>query len=137
VNRPQQGYREIEHTADWELEVWGPDLSALLGQAAHGMYHLMGIECDAEPRQHRRLEIAADDREQLLVEFLKELLYLAESERLAFDRLALEVAGHRLKARLEGARIQAQTKEIKAVTYHRLEVHDTDRGLETRIVFDV
>jgi SHS2 domain-containing protein len=137
VNRPEQGYREVEHTADWELEVWGPDLSAMLGQAARGMYRLMGIELEVEPRQHRRLELAADDREQLLVEFLVELLYLVESERLAFDRFDLEVAGHRLKAGLEGARIQAQAKEIKAVTYHRLEVRDTDYGLETWIVFDV
>jgi SHS2 domain-containing protein len=127
----------VEHTADWELEVWGEDQSALLEQAARGMYHLMGIELDVEPRQHRRLELATGDREQLVVEFLVELLYLAESERLAFDRFELEVAGHRLRAGLKGARIQTQAKEIKAVTYHRLEVRDTARGLETRIVFDV
>lgn len=137
MNQPQQGWREVEHTADWEVEVWGPDLSTLLEQAAQGMYRLMGIELEEEPRQRRRLEVAADDREQLLVEFLKELLYLVESERLAFDRFDLEVAGHRLKADLEGARIQAHAKEIKAITYHRLEVRDTRRGLETRVVFDV
>ena len=137
MNRPQQGSRENEHTADWELEVWGPDLSALLAQAAQGMYRLMGIELDAEGRQRRRLELAADDREQLLVEFLVELLYLAESERLAFDRFNLEVVGDRLSADLEGARVRSQAKEIKAVTYHRLVVSDTEHGLETRIVFDV
>jgi len=137
VNSSRQGYREVEHTADWELEIWGPDMVALLGQAAQGMYHLMGIELDAGPRQQRRLELAADDREQLLVEFLVELLYLAESERLAFDRVDLEVFGHRLSADLEGARVRAQTKEIKAVTYHRLAVRDTEHGVETRVVFDV
>ncbi len=137
MNSSRQGYREVEHTADWELEIWGPDMAALLGQAAQGMYHLMGIELDAGPRQQRRLELAADDREQLLVEFLVELLYLAESERLAFDRVDLEVVGHRLSADLEGARLRAQTKEIKAVTYHRLAVRDTEHGLETRVVFDV
>ena len=101
------------------------------------MYRLMGIELDVEPRQQRRLELAADDREQLLVEFLKELLYLVESERLAFDRFDLDAAGHRLRAELEGARVRTQAKEIKAVTYHRLAVRDTGHGLETRIVFDV
>ena len=137
MDLPEQGYREVEHTADWELEVWGPDMAALLERAARGMYHLMGVELDEGPRQQRRFELAADDREQLLVEFLVELLYLAESERLAFDRLDLEVVGHGLNAHLVGARVRSQTKEIKAVTFHRLEVRDTERGLETRVVFDV
>ena len=137
MNRSERGWREVEHTADWELEVWGPDIAALLDEAARAMYRLMGLELDDGPRQRRRLELEADDREQLLVEFLVELLYLAESERLAFDRLDLEVAEGRLRADLEGARVRAQAKEIKAVTYHRLAVRDTERGLETRIVFDV
>jgi len=137
VNRCERGYREVEHTADWELEVWGPDMAALLKQAAEGMYRLMGIELESKPRQRRRVEIEANDREQLVVEFLVELLYLAESERLAFDRLDVELAGHRLIAGLEGAPIRVQAKEIKAVTYHRIAVRDTERGLETRVVFDV
>jgi SHS2 domain-containing protein len=37
------GYREREHTADWELEVWAPDLPRLLEQAARGMYRLAGL----------------------------------------------------------------------------------------------
>ena len=112
-------------------------MPALLAQAAQGMYRLMGIEIEDETRQRRRLEIEADDREQLLIEFLLELLYFAESEGLAFDRLDLDVAAQHLRADLEGARVRAQAKEIKAVTYHRLTVRDTERGLETRIVFDV
>ena len=132
-----QGHRELEHTADWALEVWAPDLAALLAESARGMYGLMGVVLAEGERQRRRLELAAADRESLLVDFLAELLYLAESEGLAFDSLELEAADGRLAARLEGAPIQAHTKDIKAVTYHRLEVRDTERGLLTRIVFDV
>jgi SHS2 domain-containing protein len=38
---------------------------------------------------------------------------------------------------VEGAPIQTQSKEIKAVTYHNLEIRETSRGLEVSIVFDV
>ena len=131
------GYREIEHTADWELEVWGPDMAALLEQAARGMYRLMGVELAVGERTERCLVIEAADEEALLVDFLGELLYLAESEGLAFDRLALEVDGDRASARLEGAVISSQTKEVKAVTFHRLAIMETDSGWQTRIVFDV
>lgn len=132
-----QGHRELEHTADWALEVWAPSLAGLLDEAARGMYALMGVVLAGGPRERRRIELEAADRETLLVDFLAELLYLAESEGLAFDDLELEVADGRLAASLEGAPIAAHTKEIKAVTYHRLEVRHSDQGLETLIVFDV
>jgi SHS2 domain-containing protein len=131
------GHRELEHTADWELEVWGPNMSALIAEAARGMYGLMGVEISKDARCHRQIELAADDREQLLVSFLGELLFLAESENLAFDGFLLRVDGTMLLARLEGGSIVKCTKEIKAVTFHRLEISETGRGLETSIIFDV
>ncbi len=85
------GHRELEHTADWELEVWGPDMAALIGEAARGMYGLMGVEISDDARCHRRLELLADDREQLLVSFLGDLLFLAETENLAFDGFLLQI----------------------------------------------
>ena len=137
MNNPPPGHREIEHTADWELEVWAPDLPALMEEAARGMYELMGVEVSEESRCHRQIELLADDREQLLVSFLGELLFLVEDEDLAFDGFLLKVDDTSLLARLEGGSIVSRSKEIKAVTYHRLEISETKRGLETSIIFDV
>lgn len=137
VEQAAQGHRELEHTADWALEVWAPDLTSLLAEAARGMYRLMGVVLADGARQRRRIELTAADRESLLVDFLAELLYLAESEGLAFDVLELEAAEDWLRAKLEGAPMRSHTKDIKAVTYHHLKVRDTARGVETRIVFDV
>lgn len=134
------GYREREHTADWELEVWGPDMSALLEQAARGMYALSGVRLWSSPRLTRELEMQAPDRESLLVGFLSELLYLGDEQRIAFDRFDLKVLGGdqlRLHASLEGAEIESQSKEIKAVTYHNLEVIEHDGRLIARVIFDV
>lgn len=132
-----RGHREIEHTADWEVEVWGPDMAALLEEAALGMYAMLGIELADQPRQRRRFELEGDDNEAIIVDFLAELLFLQESERLAFDKVQIIDHQGRLHANLEGAAVRQQAREIKAVTYHRLQVRDTARGLETRIVFDV
>ena len=131
------GSREIEHTADWELEVWGPDAVALFTAAATGMNRLMGIALAEDSRRNRRIELEAADREGLLVDFLAELLYLGEVEGRGFDVFDLAVSGNRLTGTIDGAPIASQTKEIKAVTYHRLRIHETDRGLRTRVVFDV
>ena len=131
------GHREVEHDADWQLEVWAPDMAALLEEAARGTYELMEVEISEEARLHRQIEIAADDREQLLVSFLEELLFVAESENVAFDGYLLSLHDGSLVARLEGGSILSRGKEIKAVTYHQLEIAEKKRGLETSIVFDV
>ena len=131
------GYRELEHTADWELEVWAPDMAELLEIAARGMYHLMGVELDPGPRQDRRLTLEAADREALLVDFLGELLFIHEAEGVVFDDFDLTVDGGRLEAALTGSSAGTKAKEIKAVTYHGLRVAETERGVETRVVFDV
>ncbi len=134
-------YREIEHTADWALEVTAPDEASLLTEAARGMYALAGTRLAPVPSLSRRLELSAPDLEGLLVRFLEELLYLSESEGAAFDAFSLRVefAGDEwhLHADLGGAPIEGMNKEIKAVTWHNLRVRRTPRGLHTVLVFDV
>lgn len=137
VNQSLRGHREVEHTADWELEVWAEDLAHLLAEAARGMYELMEVRVSDTDRRPLRLELEADDSEQLLVAFLNELLHLLDHESIAFDGFLLKADGGRLDARLEGGAVTARGKEIKAVTFHRLTVRDTGAGFETRIVFDV
>ena len=131
------GFQEQPHTADWALGVWAPDLVGLLQEAARGMYALMHTRLQAEPREAYRFEIAALDRETLLVMFLSELLYFTQRDDVAFDQFDLTHDGKRLIAEVEGAPIESVAKEIKAVTYHNLAVRETERGLEATIVFDV
>lgn len=133
----QAGFREIEHTADWELEVWAPDLPALLEQAARGMNALSGVQIEQGPVQQRSFVLPATDSEKLLVSFLSELLYAQERDGLVFVRFNLTLHEDRLLARVEGVPLHSLEKEIKAVTYHNLKLRQTQRGVEARIVFDV
>jgi SHS2 domain-containing protein len=135
--RSNAGFEEIEHTADWALKVWAPDLPALFEQAALGMDSLAGIELDGESSLDRRLELKAPDAESLLVAFLSEVLHFAESEQIGFRSYSIRITSERLTASLEGAPILQASKEIKAVTYHQLAIKATPYGLETQIVFDV
>jgi len=134
---PNAGFVELQHTADWEIEAWAPDLPRLFEQAAIGMYALSGTHLYPEPRITRSLELAAEDAESLLVKFLAELLYIGEQYGLAFDGFDLRITSGNLSARLHGAPMTEQSKEIKAVTYHQLTIQPGPRGLEARIVFDV
>jgi SHS2 domain-containing protein len=139
----ETGHRELEHTADWALEVWAPDLRELLEEAARGMYDLMGVELEAQTAEAKIcFSVDGIDREDLLVTFLSELLFYSEIRHMAFDAFELELddddAAPSVSAALEGRPIETLDKEIKAVTYHGLEVREReDGGLSARVTFDV
>lgn len=135
--RKTAGYREAEHTADWEIEVWAPDLPSLLEYAARGMYALSGVNLKPGPRITRRFEFQISDGESVLVDFLSELIYLGEVEGVGFDGFEFTMDGDILLAKISGAPIQSQSKSIKAVTYHNLKIRESPDGLNATIVFDV
>ncbi len=133
----EAGYREIEHTADWKLLVWAPDLQTLLEQSARGMYALSQATLANVPRVDRVFEIPFRDRESLVVDFLSELLFYNEDEGLGFDTFQITLEEDVCKFYVSGAPLESLGKEIKAVTYHGIEVRESENGLEVSIVFDV
>lgn len=133
------GYEEVEHTADCALRIFGPDMKQLMLNAAKGMNSLLGYSLPEAPQTvERRFELEAIDPESLLVEWLSELAYLAESEMLVFDQIRIDrISPNTLEAVARGCRVHDLRKNIKAVTYHNLAIRHTAKGLETTVVFDV
>jgi SHS2 domain-containing protein len=127
----------VAHTADWALEVWAPDMAGLLAEAAEGMYALCQVEEDEDAVEKTSIHIAGAQAEQLLVEFLAELVYRMERDRLKFDVLDAVMQGDSAAVEVAGRRIRKQTKEIKAVTYHVLKIEQDAAGLRAVVVFDV
>ena len=131
------GFEEIPHTADWSIRVWAQDLEGLLAESARGMCWLAGVELAGEPRITKTFESEEADNESLLVAFLSELVYYAEQENLGFDSFDIQIKNGRLKVEMQGAPLKSLSKAIKAVTWHKLEIRESARGLEVEIVFDV
>ncbi len=133
------GYREIEHTADWALEVWGEDIAGLLTAAAQGALHLAGIRAGQGPIREVRFSLPASDPETALVEFLSEVLYRAQYEHcvpVAFDAVVWD--GKHVQAHMRCGPLAGLEKEIKAVTYHGLRVTQGEDGRwRAVVVFDV
>jgi SHS2 domain-containing protein len=140
LNHPANGgFEVVDHTADWALRVYGRDLRHLFCYAAEGMITLMVADPAAVSQEtERHLEFTAPDAETLLVDWLGELAYLAESELLVFPDFQIdELTPERLSVTMRGGQAAEFQKHIKAVTYHGLEITPTERGLEATIVFDV
>lgn len=141
-------YRELEHTADRALKVWGEGLSDLLAGAARGMCSLMGDLGNLTPDVWRTIRVEADDREALLVHWLNELLYVIEQEGLLFlefhvesvtlsEKVWAETAPAMLVAYVGGAVAPVTRSHIKAATFHDLALVEDSTGWSVTITFDV
>ncbi|MHC4233495.1 MAG: archease [Planctomycetota bacterium] len=141
-------WRTIEHTADLGIEVEAGSLERLFEAGAHGLAGvLLGSEhgsAGSAPNSAttwRRMVLEAPDREALLVDWLRELLYVQSSEGLLIA--AAEIA------ELEDTKLVAQAgfsqppvsagveRELKGVTYHDLEISQRGDGWFARVVFDL
>ena len=78
------------------------------------------------------------DFEGLLILFLEELLYRLTEDYMLYEIIKVNIESEfSLKAQLKGTQIKAYQRDIKAVTYHNLNIQRTDDGYSVNVVFDI
>jgi SHS2 domain-containing protein len=136
-------YEFFEHTADIGARVYGATLPELFVNAARAMYEAMGELREGEGRKTRDLAIEAATLEDLLHDWLAELLFEFEAHHTLYDEFEFSACEPgRLAAELRGAKVDfsrsAPREEIKAVTYHQLRVEQLpDNSWQATVIFDV
>ena len=133
-------FEEVDHTADRALRIYGRDMRELLLNAAHGMNSLMLADCSPSSINDEERSVSLDtlDAEGLLVEWLSELAFWAETEMLVFHKFDMKhVSSTQVLSTAYGSRVAQLNKHIKAVTYHNLKISETEDGLSAIVVFDV
>jgi SHS2 domain-containing protein len=135
-------YQILDHTADLRIRIVGETLAALFENAGLA---LAGLICDPDrltPVETIRIEVAGDDPPDLMVNYLRELLYLWSGE----EKLIKHVRVRKIEATTVTSDVTlAEHKpsqhvilnEIKAVTYHQITVEPTDNGWQAMVVFDI
>ncbi len=133
-------FRLIEHTADVGLVAYGETIAGAFANAAYGMFSIIAGLDNVQETESRRVEIAEDDWESLLFEWLNYLLYLFDVEMILFKRFDItELDGRQLKAICHGekydpARHRLKTG-VKSATYHMLKV-DREKN-QVQVIFDI
>jgi SHS2 domain-containing protein len=135
-------FEVLDHTADIGLLVYGEDLETLFENAGEGFFHLITDLRKVRRKVERQVEIRQKDLERLMVDWLSELLYLHDVENLLFKGFKVESIGEgQLKARVKGEPFQEGIHiiktEVKAVTYHQIQVRKEDGGWRAQIIFDL
>jgi len=132
----------LEHTADIGFRACGRTLAELFEQAAEALVAIALELEDISPKSEYTLAATGSDYESLLVNWLNEVLYLVDGERLAFRRFRVaEVAPTRASGVALGeprdpARHRAKLI-VKGVTYHQLQVRQTAEGWCAEVYLDI
>ena len=135
-------YRIIEHTADFGIHVYGRDINRLFVNAAHALFDLITDVRILEGKVENSIRISGYDWPDLMVNWLRELLcHWTVEDRLVRDVDIINIAEYSLRAIVTSdpydQKRHAIKQEIKAVTYHQIDVHPGPSGWEARIIFDV
>jgi SHS2 domain-containing protein len=135
-------YETFDHTADLGLRVRAPTLDALFVEAAEALFSIV-IEVPGTVKPVTRIDVnlSESDRELLLFDWLKELLYRFDAEHLVFSRFEARVRPDGFTGAAWGEKLDRDRHElgheVKAITYHGLKVEQTAGGWLAEVIVDI
>jgi SHS2 domain-containing protein len=136
-------YELIDHTADVGVRAYGKTLTEAFENVAKGMFDIITDKSEIENIGQFDLKLEAPNIEQLLVDWLSDLLYLHSAQNLVFGFfkiIDLDEKKNTLHGRVFGEKLNVPKHkigaEIKAVTYHMLEVKNK-KPYHVQVLFDI
>lgn len=138
----QKPFEILDHTADIGLMIHGKDLKALFENAGKAFFHLITDLKKVRIRTERKIHLEGESLERLMVDWLTELLYRHDVENLLFKEFEIDAIGEDgLEAIARGEPFQEGIHiiktEVKAVTYHQIEVGKRDGGWRAKVILDL
>jgi SHS2 domain-containing protein len=137
-----QKYKIIEHTADLGAYIYGKDMEELFINSVLTLMELLVCFESNNLSHDLPISISAEDPSDLIVRWLGEILYLFNGDSLVVTGVKiLALTPQTLEATLqtcplEGLRYEI-VHEIKAVTYHQVEVLNKGNHWQARVFFDL
>jgi len=135
-------YTEFEHTADIGVNIYGATLEELFCNAAYALFDTIVDIQRVQPIQERELFVVGDDDELLLMNWLRQLLYLCAVEGEVYREFRIRsLEPGKLNALIRGEPLDKQRHdfktELKAITYHQFQLSKEDDGWNATVIFDV
>jgi len=132
----------VDHTADLGITVTGLDPKDLFEKAAHSMMRIMIEERPSGKTSSLQLSVSGEDYADLMVRWLGEILYLFQGEGKVVTCIEIcSITQSHINATLQTVPFNPKqhevSAEIKAVTYHRIEVVCENGRWKATIIFDL
>lgn len=134
-------YEYFQTTADMGFNAYGKNLNEAFENAALAMFNIITDTDNVEPKSEITFEITSEDEVSLLYDYLEELLFHHEIDFMLFSKFNVEIDDNlHLKASISGEEINwdrhERKTEIKAITFHKMQVKKTD-NVKLRAIVDL
>jgi len=135
----------LDHTADVAIRLVADDEAGLLCAVAAAVGQLYAGKRELEGERSLDIRVEASKREELLVRFANELIFLFDSDGALAAEIARCVVSRKGNSLIAEATLDlcdcraiemAVETDLKAATYHDLEVEDSDGRLQATLVID-
>jgi len=135
-------FEVTDHTADIGITAYGQDLAELMANAACGMLTLIADPQTVNSTLTAKIELEERDDVTLLVVWLNTLLYELDVNRLLFREFDIVMSGPtKLSAVCRGEKLDTAkhrlVREVKAATYHNLNISEENGIYSASIIFDI
>ena len=147
ISNGVKNYETLEHPADLKIKILGENKEELFKNAFMSLTEALKPEKEKGGIEKERvIEIRSTDLPNLLVDFLSEILYLSQVKKEVYKDIKFrkfpgdskDLQKLEIKADLIGQRVRSFGEDIKAVTYHDLEIRQkSDDSFEATVLFDV
>jgi SHS2 domain-containing protein len=132
----------FDHTADIGIRARADTLPQVFASAAEGLFSLLVANLDGvRTVQSETIQLEAERIDDLLHDWLAELLYYFDTKRVAFSQFDVRIAGTSLSATVAGEPVDPARHEldmdVKAITYHGLRVERNGDGWVAEVIVDL
>ncbi|MBR2666406.1 MULTISPECIES: archease [Methanobrevibacter] len=126
-----KNYEYFDVTADIGFKAYGESLNEAFENAGLAIFNIISDTSNVEPKKEISFKVRSEDEISLLYDFLEELLFYHEIEFMLFSEFHVEIDDMlQLRATIRGEAIDwdrhERKTEIKAITYHKMDVRKTD-----------
>ncbi len=138
-------YKFFPHTADVIFEAYGRTLERAFEHSALALEEIMVDLDTVEKKEHYEISINSDSVENLLYDFLSELIFIKDTENLLFNKFHIVILHknkeYELFANCEGDFINKETQALnddaKAITMHEFEIKKKANVWVAKVLVDI
>jgi len=130
-------------TADAAFVSFGKDLNEVFSNAGLALFEIITDTKNVETKQERKIEVTGHDLKSVMYSWLSELLFISSSENILFSKFKVELNEDEftLRAKCWGEEIDLDKHElkaeVKAITYHKMEIKKEDSLWKAQIIVDI
>ena len=134
-------YLEDVAIADIAFEAYGKTLNEVFENSAYAFFDMTCNPKTIKQKIKKVVNIKAENEQDLLYNFLSELIFLKDSKQLIFSKVKVNIKNNELEATLFGDKINPEKQElrndIKAVTMHMFNLEKVKDYYKVTVVVDI